>query len=275
MRGPTWPRHAATGIAGAALCFALAACGGNAVVAEPSPSATPTTKSPTPTKTHASHEPTNSPSTPQTSSPTNSTTQSPTATTSSPELQGSGLLADLLPASELPGLNDQWRWQEQSTARDDGQNLPSSCMVSGFRSIGATGIYRRDYTGPGNTGFATNMVARFADAQSARRTFMIWLAWHEGCEQRLQQSGDWSPRRIEVSDAFRVPTSRGQALWWMASYGPVEGEPDLQYFEPNGVLRVGRTISLVVERTAGQDYNYPPGTEPVVLALKASADRLG
>ena len=53
------------------------------------------------------------------------------------------------------------------------------------------------------------------------------------------------------------------------------GTAEERWFEPTGVVRGGRRVALIVQRTAGQDYAYPRGEEPVALALHAAAARLG
>jgi hypothetical protein len=204
---------------------------------------------------------------PSTSSPTASLTRSESA-----PRHPARLSAGLLSAAELPGLGPGQRWRVRSTEPGDGQDLPSACMHAGFHSIGAVGIYRRDFSGvPGSR--AVNVVARFVDNRSAVRTEKIFRAWHDGCRQWLTQHANWP--QAQVHRTYRVRTSVGEAFWWLSAYGRVPGRPHAAYFEAAGVLRVGRVSALVVEVSTGQGYRYPPGQEPLVAALKVAAKKLG
>jgi hypothetical protein len=181
-----------------------------------------------------------------------------------------GLRAHLLSAAQLPGLNDQHRWRSVSTARGDGRTSAASCAHVGFESIGATHMVRRNYAARGGAR-ASQVLARFADAQSAQRAYAVWQAWNVGCRDWLIERGK---QDVRVAPTTQLRPAGGEAFWWLTTYGPVPGEPFATYFEATGVLRMRRTIALVVNRSVGQDYNYAPRDAPVYRALLAAARQL-
>jgi hypothetical protein len=261
------------GLAVACLGSLLAGCSGASQQAdtEPKPTAspTPTTPAPTPTTPSAgvsSASPTHSAS--STLSPSGVPTR---PSTSSPAPVAGGLRAQLLTATELPGFNDRFRWRVESTYRGDGQDSAASCAHAGFESIGGTHIVRRDYSGPGGAR-AGEVLARFADVQSAERAYAVWKAWAEGCRSWLVEQGR---RGARVGSPTPMHPARSEAFWWLASYGPVPDDPAASYFEATGVLQLRKTIALVVNLSSGQDYNDQPGEAPVARALRAAGGKLG
>lgn len=61
----------------------------------------------------------------------------------------------------------------------------------------------------------------------------------------------------------------------MLFYGPVRGEPDSADIEAQVVVVDDETLSWVVYRSVGQDYDYESGQAPPERAARAMAQRLG
>ena len=70
-----------------------------------------------------------------------------------------------------------------------------------------------------------------------------------------------------------VPVETGQARWYLLSWNPVGEETGR--FEAFGAVRSGTRISVLRMDNSGQDYNYPPGEEPMVGMVRAASARLG
>jgi hypothetical protein len=178
------------------------------------------------------------------------------------------LVADLLGAPHLPGLNAETRWTVAATYPNEGPDFSTSCQPHPWTSIGSTAVVRRDYTGPaGST--ASAVVAAFATGKNAKRADAVWAAWARECEDTATSAGYEHPRINEVPYALATPAGAGR--WWLLIYGPVEDDPEASYFEAFGLVRSGDRLALVRMTSVGQDYNYEPGQEPVAKALKRTA----
>jgi hypothetical protein len=294
----TTPRSGALAVAAlTALSLTVSACTGADTSEEaeptlsagppspssPSPSESPT-ESPSPTveSTAPSETVSEEPSTPAASSPeeepsttVETTEDAPSASPVQPPPPGSGPREMLLAADELPGLNEQHRWQTVGTENRERREPVWACQVTDFLSIGATDVWVRRFVGrPGGEQSATarSAVITFVDNISARRAYAVLQGWHERCEDRLSE--DY--RRVQVaSSATAVEVQgAGQAEWRMAIYGPVPGDRDAGYFDATGYVREGNRISLTTMVSVGQDYNYPAGEEPIVGAVRSSAVKL-
>ncbi|MEP6528057.1 MAG: hypothetical protein ABJA86_12950 [Nocardioidaceae bacterium] len=178
------------------------------------------------------------------------------------------LVADLLGAPHLPGLNVETRWTVAATYPNEGPDFSTSCQPHPWTSIGSTAVVRRDFTGPaGST--ASAVVATFATGKNARRAQAVWDAWARDCKATVIARGYEHPRIND--EPYTVRTAAEQGRWWLLTYGPVEDDPDASYFEAFGLVRSGDRLALVRMTSAGQDYNYEPGQEPVAKALIRTA----
>jgi hypothetical protein len=264
----------------AALTVSVSACGGGSAPEEavespaassteaPSPTAAATTPSATPT-TAATATPTSQPST-----TVEATEASPASAAVQPPPPGSSPRQMLLDPAEIPGLNDQHRWRPVGTEHGERRQPVWACQVTDFTSIGATDVWVRRFVGkPGGarSAKARSAVVTFVDETSAQRAYAVLRAWHDRCEEQLRQ--DY--RRVGVDAApTAVHVEDGQAEWRLATYGPVEGDPDAGYFDATGYVREGKRISLTTMVSVGQDYNYPPGEVPIIGAVGNSAIKL-
>ena len=221
-----------------------------------------------------------SPSTPEAadrpSVQTSSSGPEPSPTTAAPDPATStspaSLTDRLLATADVPGLNAQWQWQDGRTrpARSKpfglcAQTAPGASLLD----IGATEVVERTYFPPDDSDDnAAHQVAEFPDAKSATRAWAVLEAWRERCGRTISADVDLSVRPL-----VSVPVGSGTARWYLLSWSPVGEETGR--FEAFGMVRNGTRIAVLRITNSGLDYNYRPGSEPMVAMVKAAADRLG
>ena len=212
---------------------------------------------PTPApSTEPSTEPTPSASATPTASPSPSDSAAPTPTTS-PTLEGA-----LLSAAELPKLNSTSPWTQGETAPV--RTLPFGlCQKFDLPSIGAEDGVDRLFTSRGDA--AEQQVVQFVDAQSAVRASKVIEAWRRDCAGRVRAQD------VKVRPFTDVAVSKGRGSWYLASYTR-RGEG---HFHSLGMVVSGPRMTLIRMDHDGQDHNYPPGKDPMELAVKAAAAKLG
>ena len=103
------------------------------------------------------------------------------------------------------------------------------------------------------------------DATTTARATKVLQSWHQSCARRVPGT------RVQVGAIATVPVSQGTGWWYLVSY--VRGGEG--HFHELGVVLSGNRLSLVRMDHAGQDHNYPPGQDPMQLAVKAAAGKLG
>jgi hypothetical protein len=244
----------------AALCLALVSgCGGDDPKKASSSPSTATSSASEPTATEATSSPSET--------PTASASPSPSVTPGAP------LRSRLLTAAELPGFNDEYLWKQGATAPEDPSTSFGTCQRFGILSIGAEKAVVRRFTPAIPEAVATDrageLVATFPDANTARRAFSVLKAWRGKCADRLK-----THKTSKIGGLQSVPVDGGSAGWYLLTYGPVKGDPDAKFFDAQGMTVVGSRIAMVSMVLAGQDYNYEPGQEPMVLALQRAAQKL-
>lgn len=173
----------------------------------------------------------------------------------------------------MPGFNAQYHWRQGATTREDPNISFGTCQRFAITSIGAEHVVIRRYR-PANraaagTDRAGELVAQLPDALTARRAFAVLKAWRGRCADRLTRHS--RPRVGALQD---VSIRGGSAGWYLLAYGPVTGDPRARFFDAQGMVVVGSRIAMVSLVTAGQDYSYPPGQEPMARALQRAAKRL-
>lgn len=119
-------------------------------------------------------------------------------------------------------------------------------------SIGAMRVVRRTYapadvSGPPSS--ASDLVAEFPDTKTAKRAYAVLTAWHDKC------GGDRT-----VGDLRPVDVGAGTGQWYLVTAGTS--------FAAQGFSRLDARIAVLTMTTQGQDYDYPPGHEPMVKALQ-------
>jgi hypothetical protein len=265
---PSRTRLAAALAAPALVAAVVAGCSGSDDGSTP-----PDEQSPSgPTSGPTSGEPTDRPSGDPTSTASSSEfTEGPTQDPNgSPESRAQ---ASQIPADELPGFNDTWTWQIASEGAGPGDSLPSLCMLTSLESIGAHVSYRTDYNNPGTkSARATVFTVVFPDEQTASLAKTVLRSWHAQCEQRLK--GELKYERVGITKIRTDSTDVGTGQQWLASFGPVKGHPDDTWFQAEGFVADGDTMTYVVIVNAGQDYNYEVGQEPIDLALDVAGSYL-
>ena len=196
--------------------------------------------------------------------PSETATQSPTAAPS-PTLAPE---AALLTAQEMPPLNDTQRWQQGRTGPIAARPF-GLCAKFDLLSIGAEQAVGRVFTtaaqGGAGPDTAAQQVATFPDTANVARASKVMQAWHRSCASRVRGTS------VRVGPISAVPVASGTGWWYLVSY--VRG--GVGHFHELGVVLTGTRISLVRMDHGGQDHNYPPGQDPMQLAVKAAAGKLG
>jgi hypothetical protein len=179
-----------------------------------------------------------------------------------------------IPASAMPGLNDQWFWKKQSAGPGPGTDVPSVCQKASLTSIGAVTEYRTNYASPlDRDAYAVQMTGVFPDEQTVATTEEVLQAWHGQC--KTHASKDLGLQRVKVGELATVPTEAGEGHQWLTIYGPAPGgSADEGWFEAFGYVADGDTLTVLVIANVGQDYNYEAGQQPMDLAVQEAARRL-
>ncbi|MBA3232422.1 MAG: hypothetical protein H0T17_00500 [Propionibacteriales bacterium] len=238
--------------------------------ADPPVSSQPTTSPDSPTTpgdTTADATPASASTQAQQSTPPPTTSASPPASTADARSR-----AAQIRAKNLPGFNSEWVWDRAKTVGGPGPHPPPVCSRSSLISIGGVVATRTDFgSSLSEQATAIQVTAVFPDQQTALTAQSVLIAWHDRCQRRLKQEGYQSPRVSNMSD---ISTDADAAKQWLVTYRPVPGDPESVWFHAEGFVRRGDAITFLVIRTAGQDYNYPRGGEPMDRALELAARRL-
>lgn len=260
MRIPT------VGLAAVLLCAAPLAAGCSG-------SAERTSHPPSESATHSAH----SAQSPSASSGPPAPSGTATRRSSSPGPTGpasSGPAGRLLPAADVPGFGDRYRWQEAGTSTGEPKRLFGTCQRFAMTSIGAERVAVRHYL-PAGAAFrkagdrAGELVAAFPDETTARRAFSVLQAWRGRCADRLA-----SHRRKHVGDLQDVPVAGGAGGWYLLTYGPVKGHPRARYLDAQGIAVVGSRIAMLSMVEVGKGGGYEPGHEPMATAVRRAATLL-
>lgn len=233
------------------LTLSLAACGG-----DPEPSPAPSASEST--------SPSESPTTPST---TPSTSPSPSAT---PDPLPDGPLATrFIEPQDLPGLNDEWQWQDTSTRHSDPEGF-GQCAKFDAVSIGASEALTREYAEAGTdqpSATAAMQLLQFPDAKTAQRAAKVLESWHDTCTDRLKPR--LSPKVSPIQD---VEVSADQGSWYLVV--TTRPNADAGHFHAFGMTMSGARMALLTMDNDGQDRNYEPGQDPMELAVAAAAHRI-
>jgi hypothetical protein len=202
--------------------------------------------------------------------PTVTVTASPSASPTPTAAASPSLTPDaaLLTANEMPALNDTVRWKQGATGPVSSQAF-GLCAKFDVLSIGAEQAVERRFTagskGTASTDTAAQQIATFPDATTTARATKVLQAWHKTCAARVKGTA------VRVGPISSVPVAKGTGWWYLVSY--VRGGEG--HFHGFGVDVVGNRVSLVAMDVTGADHDYPSGQDPVQLAVKAAAGKLG
>jgi hypothetical protein len=179
----------------------------------------------------------------------------------------------LLAASELPPLNSSSPWVEQRTA-PAGQAVFGLCQKFDLLSIGAVSAVERTYAAGTNRGGTTKtrptsragqQIAEFPDAQNTVRASKVIEAWQRDCASRIPGA------RVKVRPITDVAVTQGRGWWYLVSFE----RRGTGHFHSLGLAISGSRMTLLRMDHTGQDHNYGPGADPMELAVKAAAAKLG
>jgi len=173
----------------------------------------------------------------------------------------------------VPGFTSSYRWTERSTGPEQPSSSFGTCQRFSMSSVGAEQVVVRSYRPSDKhavpTDRAGELVAQFPDSATAGRAFRVLAAWRASCADRLSK---FTTR--EVGRAQSVSGTGGTASWYLLAYGPVPDDMDAIFFDAQGAVQVGSRIAMVTLLRDGQDYDYRPGSEPMVTALRRAAKHL-
>jgi len=262
--GSTSRRWVAAVAAGCAAGIGIAACTDDTEPQSDVPATRQTTAPtnqtpPSQTSTQTSNQPSSQPPSPSGGTPP----------TTGPPPPGDHNRSPLLTVEQLPDLDAATSWTLRSTTNGEGKDTPSECQQAPWLSIGATKVVRRDFAAP--AGSAADVVAQFADAQSAGRAQSVWMAWNSGCAAYATAHGDTDVRA--PGTRHKVDTAAGQAGWWTVAYRPAgSGQP--AHVETNGLVRWERHVAFVVITQVGRRSDQDAAQPSMEGALDASAGNL-
>ena len=141
------------------------------------------------------------------------------------------------------------------------------CAKFDVLTIGAEQAVQRTFVA--GTASSAQQIATFPDTTNTARAEQVLLAWHRKCHP-----GGLS---VHVGATTTVPVSHGHAWWYLVRYRTHPGLSGGSHgaFESFGVVATGTRISMIRMDHDGQDHDYPPGHDPMELAVKAAASKLG
>jgi hypothetical protein len=216
----------------------------------------------------AAAETPNATPTARTSSPTPEPSTSTTAATSEPPAETTPLIDRLLPTGLVPGLNSEWKWQDGDTGAptaDEFGLCAQTAPGADLLSIGATDVVARTYFPPDDSDDnASEQIAEFPDAATANRAWAVLGSWHKKCGATLS-----ADNHLRVGRFVQVPVQEGTARWYLLSWQPAGEETGR--FEAFGMALNGTRIAVTRMDSSGQDYDYPPGQEPMVGMVTGAA----
>ncbi len=162
----------------------------------------------------------------------------------------------------MPQLNSTSKWTERRTGPVSARPF-GLCQKFDLLSIGALDAVERTFTHDTDT--AAQQVADFPDAQNAVRASKVVEAWQRDCARRIKGNN------VRVRPVQDVPVAKGKAWWYLVSFER-RGEG---HFHSLGLVLSGTRMTLIRMDHGGQDHNYEPGKDPMQLAVKAAAVKLG
>jgi hypothetical protein len=162
----------------------------------------------------------------------------------------------------MPQLNSTSKWTERRTGPVSTRAF-GLCQKFDVLSIGALDAVERTFTH--DTDIAGQQVADFPDAQNAVRASKVLEAWQRDCARRIRGND------VRVRAIRDVPVVKGKGWWYLVSYE----SRDEGHFHSLGLALSGARMTLIRMDHDGQDHNYDPGKDPMQLAVKAAAAKLG
>ena len=150
--------------------------------------------------------------------------------------------------------------------------MPSVCMQSSLTAIGGVDAS----TAPTST--ARSMTTRGPSSRprsspTSRPPQTPSRSSRPGRRKCAKQAKSLGLKKVQVSQDQRGPRpSPDPGEQWLVTYRPVPGDPDSAWLQAEGFVRDGDTLTYLVMTTAGQDYNYEAGQEPMAQALGVAGE---
>ncbi len=176
----------------------------------------------------------------------------------------------LLPATDVPVDASGEAWSAEPVARGKRIASASACQRVPLLSIGVTDLRQRHYDNS-TPGQVLHTVASFADDDSARRAYAVLEVWLRDCAETLSQQGK---QPGTMPSGLGDVAGPGLGGWAAVFYGSARGQPDAGVIEAHAIVVDDETLSWLVYRTIGQDYNYEAGQAPPEQAAPVMAQRL-
>jgi hypothetical protein len=214
-----------------------------------------------PKDTSSASEPSATPTPTQEPSETVTVTATPTPSTPTPTANDPQ--AALLGAADLPPLNSSAPWSEKQTTVP-GPTSFGACQVFDLLSIGAMNVVERSFTGGSAGDTAGQQVAEFPDAQNTVRASKVLEAWHDKCRSQIKGSN------VKLGPITGVMVPKGKAWWYTVSWN----RAGTGHFHTFGIVFNGNRMTLLKMDHSGQDHDYPPGQDPMELAVKAASAKM-
>ncbi|MGH3470891.1 MAG: hypothetical protein ACRDPG_02435 [Nocardioidaceae bacterium] len=138
-------------------------------------------------------------------------------------------------------------------------------MRASLTAIGAVHEVRRDFSSHlSKLDRATQITAVFPDEHTAITAADVLGAWQQGCASHAQSMG---LKHVAVHAPEQLQTPVGPAEDWMVTFRPVPQGRTASWWNAEGFVRDGDTLTYLVIVSAGQDYDYPTGQQPMERAL--------
>jgi hypothetical protein len=219
-------------------------------------------------KRDTSSAPTPTPTPDEVDTATPTPTPTPTATSSSSPSSAAEPAGALLGAADLPPLNSSSPWTEVRTTVPGPTNF-GLCQQFDTLSIGAMSVVERSYKGGSSGDTAGQQVAEFPDAQNTVRGNKVLEAWQRDCKREVLSSMR-SIKNAKVGALTDVAVPKGKGWYYVVSY--TQGGQG--HFHELGVTYNRNRMTLLKMDHAGQDHDYPPGQDPMELAVKAASAKM-
>lgn len=166
-----------------------------------------------------------------------------------------GAFGRLLAAERLPGFGTATAWTVERSTKSEGARLAGTCHRFALTSIGAMKVVRRTFvpTSEDASGAASESVATFPDAKTAKRAYAVLSSWREQCADQVETG-------VTVGDLQPLSLRRATGGWYLLS---AEGTVDAQ-----GFVRKGARLAVL---TITGDEPATTGKNPMAVGLKRAA----
>lgn len=176
----------------------------------------------------------------------------------------------LLAGADVPASPGGVSWADGRTSDQEPGGRFGTCQKFAMTSIGAMRVAVRQYTPRPADAHASagELVAQFADPNTAARAFEVLKAWRAQCDEELARHHDH-----HVGALQEVSVPEGAGGWYELTYGPVEDDHAAHWVDAQGLARVGNRIALVSLARASAD-SAPTDARSMATLVRDAAGRL-